>query len=111
MARVSSAAQSFRLQLREQDHVADAFLAEEHRAVNADADAAGGRPAGFERDEKTRLRENQNRFRQRFKRKNVRLVTLNQRKQIAARAVAESEPDEFRRRTVEQGALIKIPVL
>jgi hypothetical protein len=42
----------FRLQLREQDHVANAFLAEEHRAVNADADAASGRHAVFERDEK-----------------------------------------------------------
>jgi hypothetical protein len=45
---------SLRLQLREQNHVADAFLAEEHhaQAVNADADAAGGRHAVFERDEK-----------------------------------------------------------
>ena len=44
---------SFRFQLREQDHIADAFLAEEHhaQAVNADADAAGGRHAVFERDE------------------------------------------------------------
>jgi hypothetical protein len=43
----------FRLQLREQDHVADAFLAEEHHAeaVNADADAAGGGHAVFEGDE------------------------------------------------------------
>ena len=42
-----------RLQLREQDYVADAFLAEEHhaQAVNPDADAAGGRHAVFERDE------------------------------------------------------------
>ena len=45
---------SFRLQLREQDYVADAFLAEKHhtQAVNADADATGGRHAVFERDEK-----------------------------------------------------------
>src|SRR5690349_10446724 len=44
---------SLRLQLREQNHVANAFLAEEHHAqtVNADADAAGGRHAMFERDE------------------------------------------------------------
>jgi hypothetical protein len=44
----------FRLQLREQDHVADAFLAEEHhaQAVNAHAHAAGGRHSVFERDEK-----------------------------------------------------------
>jgi hypothetical protein len=40
--------------LREQDHVADAFLAEEHhaKAVNAHAHAAGGRHAVFERHEK-----------------------------------------------------------
>ena len=44
----------FRLQLREQDHVADAFLTQQHHAqtVNADADAASGRHAVFERDEK-----------------------------------------------------------
>src|SRR5882672_2715048 len=44
---------SFRLQLREQNHVADAFLAEEHhaQAVNADADAARRGHAVFERDE------------------------------------------------------------
>ena len=47
---------SLRLQLREQDHVADAFLAEESRkrgtqAVNADADAARRGHAVFERDE------------------------------------------------------------
>jgi hypothetical protein len=34
MARVSSV-QSFWFQLREQDYIADVFLAEEHRAVNA----------------------------------------------------------------------------
>jgi hypothetical protein len=40
-------------QLREQDHVADAFLAEEHHAeaVNADADAARRGHAVFEGDE------------------------------------------------------------
>ena len=45
-----------RLQLWEQDYVADAFLAEEHHAqtVNADADATGGRHAVFERDEESR---------------------------------------------------------
>ena len=44
---------SLRLQLREQDHVADAFLTEEHhaQAVNAEADAACGGHAVFERDE------------------------------------------------------------
>ncbi len=44
---------SLRLQLREQDHVADAFLAEEHHAeaINADADAARRGHAVFERDE------------------------------------------------------------
>ena len=43
----------FRLQLREQDHVADAFLTEEHhaQAVNADADAARWGHTVFERDE------------------------------------------------------------
>ena len=50
---------SLRLQLREQDHVADAFLAEESRgcgtqAVNADADAARRRHAVFECDESRR---------------------------------------------------------
>src|ERR1051325_3389877 len=46
-------ARLLRLQLREHDHVADAFLAEEHHAetVNADADAARWRHAVFERDE------------------------------------------------------------
>ena len=45
---------SLRLQLREQDHDADAFLTKENhaQAVDADADAAGGRHAVFERDEK-----------------------------------------------------------
>ena len=40
-----------------QNHIANAFLAEEHhaQAVNADADAAGGRHAVFERDEKISL--------------------------------------------------------
>src|SRR5688572_12637118 len=44
---------SLRLQLREEDHVADAFLAEEHhaQAVNADADAARRGHAVFKRDE------------------------------------------------------------
>jgi len=44
---------SLRLQLREQVHVADAFLAEEHhaQAVNANADAARRRHSVFERDE------------------------------------------------------------
>jgi len=44
----------FGFQLREQDHVADAFLAEEHhaQAVNAHAHAAGGRHSVFEHDEK-----------------------------------------------------------
>jgi hypothetical protein len=44
---------SFRLQLREQNHVADAFLAEEHhaQAVNADADAARRGHAVLERDQ------------------------------------------------------------
>ena len=44
---------SLRLQLREQDHVADALLAEEHHAeaVNADADATRRGHAVFERDE------------------------------------------------------------
>jgi hypothetical protein len=32
---------SFRLQLREQDHVADAFLAAEHYAQTVNADAVG----------------------------------------------------------------------
>jgi hypothetical protein len=42
-----------RFQLREQDDVADAFLAEEHhaQAVNADADAARRGHAVFEGDE------------------------------------------------------------
>jgi hypothetical protein len=41
-----------RFQLREQNHVADAFLAGQPHAkpVNADADAAGGRHVVFERD-------------------------------------------------------------
>ena len=43
----------FRLQLREQDHVADAFLAEQHHAQAVNADAAGRRHAVFQRDEKT----------------------------------------------------------
>src|ERR1700733_4517126 len=45
---------SFRLQLRKQNHVADAFLTEQHHAkpVNAHAHAAGGRHSVFERDEK-----------------------------------------------------------
>ena len=45
---------SFRLQLREQDDIPDAFLAEQHHAeaVDADADAAGGGHAVFEGDEK-----------------------------------------------------------
>ena len=44
----------FRFQLREQNHVADAFLAEQHhaQAVNAHAHAAGGRHAVFQRDQK-----------------------------------------------------------
>src|SRR5829696_5547618 len=48
-----AAARSFRLQLREEDHVADAFLAEEHhaQAVDADADAARRGHAVFEGDE------------------------------------------------------------
>jgi len=41
-----------RLQLRKQNHVADAFLAEQHHAQAVNADAAGGRHAVFERDEK-----------------------------------------------------------
>src|SRR5271166_2769627 len=50
----SGGSKSFRFQLREQDHVADAFLAEKHHAepVYTDADAAGGRHAVFECDEK-----------------------------------------------------------
>ena len=45
---------SFWFQLREQDHVADAFLAEQHHAqpVNTHAHAASGWHAVFERDEK-----------------------------------------------------------
>src|SRR5438309_754941 len=45
---------SLRLQLREQDHVADGFLAEQHHAeaVDANAYATGGRHAVFEGDEK-----------------------------------------------------------
>jgi len=44
---------SLRLQLREQNHVADAFLAQQHHAqtVNTHAHAAAGRHAVFERDE------------------------------------------------------------
>ena len=44
---------AFRLQLREEDHVADAFLAEEHHAeaVDADADPAGRGHAVFEGNE------------------------------------------------------------
>ena len=34
-----SGSKSLRLQLREEDHVADAFLAEEHHAQAVDADA------------------------------------------------------------------------
>ena len=47
------ASTSLRLQLREQDHVADAFLAEEHHAeaVDANADAAGRGHAVFEGDQ------------------------------------------------------------
>ena len=43
----------FRFQLREQDHVANAFLAEEHHAqtIDPDADAARRGHAVFERDE------------------------------------------------------------
>jgi hypothetical protein len=44
---------SFRLQLREQDQVADAFLAEGHHADAVNADAAGRRLAVFERDEES----------------------------------------------------------
>jgi hypothetical protein len=36
----------FRLQLREQNHVADAFLAEQHHAQAVNADAAGGSTGG-----------------------------------------------------------------
>jgi hypothetical protein len=51
---VESPGNSFRLQLREEDDVADVFLAEEHhaKAVDAHAHAAGGRHAVFEGDEK-----------------------------------------------------------
>jgi len=43
-----------RFQLREQNHVEDAFLAEQHHAeaVNAQAHAAGGAHAAFEGDQK-----------------------------------------------------------
>ena len=45
---------TLRFHLREEDDVADAFLAEEHhaQAVNAHAHAVGGRHSVFERDEK-----------------------------------------------------------
>ena len=44
---------SLRLQLREEDHVADAFLAEEHHAeaVEAEAEAARRGASVFEGDE------------------------------------------------------------
>ena len=42
---------SLRLQLREENHVADVFLAEQHQAQAVDADAARRRHAVFEGDE------------------------------------------------------------
>ena len=47
------ASQLFGFHLREQDHVANAFLAEQHhaQAVDPDANAAGGGHPVFERDE------------------------------------------------------------
>ena len=42
---------SLRLQLREEDHVADAFLAKEHHAQAVNADAARRGQAVFEGDE------------------------------------------------------------
>ena len=52
--RLQTGSTLLRLQLREEDHAADAFLAEEHHAEAVDADAARRGHAVFESDEESR---------------------------------------------------------